>query len=76
MKQDEMIAKLKVWSEKNYERGADTFVECWSDNDYAELITDSGGSYSKSLDVLKRVASVYRERQADAAYYARGERDA
>lgn len=63
------IEKLKTWALKNYENGADTFVECWEDADYDKLLTESNGNYEQALDVLSRVASVYAERQADAAFH-------
>lgn len=66
----EKIAKLKAWSAANYERGADTFVECWDDTDYERLIAEHNGSPRAALRTLRACASVYRERQADAAFHA------
>ena len=66
------IAAMKQWCEENYSNGADTMVECWSDDDYANLFTSHDGKpldASAAWERLKRVASVYRERQADADYY-------
>lgn len=63
------VEKLKAWALANYENGADTFVECWSDNDYSKLIAQEG-STKKALAVLRRLASVHAERQADARHYA------
>lgn len=65
---DETIEQMKAWCLENYENGADTMVECWEDEDYANLI-DSAPSWEEAWNVLKSVASVYRERQADARYY-------
>lgn len=65
---ENVIKEMKAWCVENYEAGADTMVECWDDEDYAELITESP-TVEDAWDVLKSVASVYRERQADARYY-------
>lgn len=71
---EELIAKtatLKQWCLDNYTNGADTMVECWEDADFHDLLVENDFSVEKSLEVLARVASVYRDQQADAAYYAR-----
>ncbi len=59
------VGQLKAWALANYTKGADTFVECWSDSDYQRLIDEE----AKPLAALKRLASIYRERQADARHY-------
>ena len=66
------IAAMKKWCDDNYSNGADTMVECWADEDYAKLFTDHAGAplgKRAAWKTLKDVASVYRERQADAAHY-------
>lgn len=65
----EQIQAMKQWCEENYENGADTMVECWSDTDYAELFTTHDGqprTTEQAWEALKAVASVYADRQADA----------
>jgi hypothetical protein len=62
------VAAMKKWCEDNYSKGADTMVECWSDDDYAQLL--QGKTKRAAWQLLKRLASVYRERQSDADYYA------
>jgi hypothetical protein len=65
------VEKMKAWCLDNYENGADTMVECWGDEDYANLfVTDTAfRTVAEAWETLKAVASVYRERQADASYY-------
>lgn len=65
----EQIQAMKQWCEENYENGADTMVECWSDTDYASLFTYPDGqprTSEEAWDSLKAIASIYREREADA----------
>ena len=65
----EQIQAMKKWCEENYENGADTMVECWSDTDYAELFTTHDGqprTIEQAWDSLRAVASVYADQQADA----------
>ena len=66
MTEDQKIENLRLWASDNYENGADTFVECWGTSDYRRSLADHGGNYRQTLATLKRVAAVYRERQADA----------
>lgn len=62
------IVLMRRWCEENYSNGADTMVECWGDADYEELL--QGKTKRAAWQLLKRLAGVYRERQADADYYA------
>jgi len=75
---EEMIAKteeLKKWCLEHYNKGADTMVECWDDSNYHDLLAEVDMDMPKAYELLERICSVYRERQADAAFYSRGERD-
>lgn len=67
--QEEAVKRMKAWAMENYENGADTFVECWETSDYVELFNEHGGVLGECMKTLKRMASVYRERQADAEYH-------
>lgn len=65
------VEKMKAWCMDNYENGADTMVECWGNEDYERMFAYD--DYSKrtptvaeAWDVLKSVAEVYLDRQADA----------
>lgn len=62
------IEQMKQWCLDNYTQGADTMVECWSDQDYADLFTFDGQAKTtaEAWDTLKRIAAVYDERKADA----------
>ena len=63
----------------NYESGYDTFVECYSSEDFEDLFYDrvwdeascdyvrgSRVTFADAWDLLHSMASVYAERQADA----------
>lgn len=58
----DQIEAMKQWCLANYENGADTMVECWGDEDYARLWTAASDPWK----LLKDLASVYADRQADA----------
>ena len=65
----EQIELMKKWCSDHYEQGADTMVECWSDQDYADLFVSHDGqprTTEQAWEALRAVASVYAERQADA----------
>lgn len=62
---DNEIKLMQQWAEDNYSNGADTLVECWGTEDYAELF-ENGQTAKQAWVTLKAVVSVYKERQADA----------
>ena len=69
LKSGDAIERMKFWAMENYTNGADTFIECWSDDEYLELFNEHGGNLGECLKTLKALASVYKERQADADYH-------
>jgi hypothetical protein len=61
------IQAMRAWCLENYELGADTMVECWDTDDYQRLIEDDHrGDTAAAWETLKRLASIYQDRQADA----------
>ena len=62
------VTLMKAWCQDNYSNGADTMVECWGDAEYEEML--QGRTTRAAWQLLKRIVSVYRERQADAAHYS------
>ena len=65
---EQTISEMKEWCLRHYEVGADTMVECWGDEDYANIIT-AAPSVEQAWSVLKSITSVYFERQCDARHY-------
>ena len=63
---DDYIGRMKEWAEANYENGADTFVECWSTEDYQRCLDNHDGDFGAAMHTLERCADIYLERQADA----------
>jgi hypothetical protein len=64
---EKLIEEMKAWCLENYDKGADTMVECWDTEDYVELI--QGCTPEQAWDYLKSIAAVYYERQCDARTY-------
>lgn len=67
--QAQTIEEMKAWCLDNYANGADTMAECWGTSDYADLFIDHNGqalTTAEAWDLLKQLAGVYEERQADA----------
>lgn len=68
--QKETIEAMKNWCMENYDNGADTMVECWTDKDYARLFVNQNNarfmSERAAWKLLKDLAAVYADRQADA----------
>lgn len=68
MTRAETIQAMKDWCMENYENGADTMVECWSTEDYERLFSFEGEAHTdaQAWEILKAVAAVYADQQADA----------
>jgi hypothetical protein len=62
------IEQMKQWCMDNYTNGADTMVECWTDQDYANLFVFEGKrkTTAQAWKTLKSVAAIYQDQQADA----------
>jgi hypothetical protein len=75
--QRESIVRLREWCEDNYTNGADTMVECWMDSDFLDTLVDpyTGEQNAEfyALSILKSVAEVYADWQADARHYVENE---
>lgn len=74
-----VIEQMKTWCMDNYDKGADTMVECWADADYEDLFYRTNHdattahtmprircSFADAWDTLKSIAAVYQDQQADA----------
>lgn len=68
MTRAETIQAMKDWCMENYENGADTMVECWTAEDYERLFSFEGEAHTdeQAWEILKAIASVYADQQADA----------
>jgi hypothetical protein len=68
MTRAETIQAMKDWCMENYSQGADTMVECWDTEDYERLFSYEGSTVTdaQAWEILKSVAEVYADRQADA----------
>lgn len=63
------IETMKQWCLENYDNGADTMVECWSDDDWFRFVSRYAPDFDTAWDDLKSIASIYRDQQADAEYH-------
>jgi hypothetical protein len=61
-----VVAAMKRWALDHYDQGADTFVECWEDVDYAELLHTSEWDQARAMRRLAEIASVFADRQSNA----------
>ncbi len=69
MTRAETIMAMKEWCMENYENGADTMVECWDTERYEGLFSSYRGEAhtdAQAWEILKAVAAVYADQQADA----------
>lgn len=64
---NELIATLKAIAIARYEDGWDTFVECYTDEDWRrEIESLNATSEDKVIEFFEGIASIYRDRYADA----------
>jgi hypothetical protein len=73
MKQATIIKRLQARALAKYNEGWDTFVECYELADWVAFTTndDTGEpmTWREALAMAETCASVWRERQAEAAHY-------
>ncbi len=63
----ELIEKLKRIARERYCEGWDTFVECYSDEDWRREIEElNATSEQEVIDFFEGIAGIYRDRYADA----------
>jgi hypothetical protein len=75
------IQRMKDYCMTNYDKGADTMVECWDDEDYENLfykgeleVADYADPppvrervpFARAWDTLKSLIEVYADQRADA----------
>lgn len=60
------IQALKDYAESRYDEGFDVFVECNSDEEWADLLASNDNSVTKAKAEMCQLAGVYLERQNDA----------
>lgn len=65
-KAHETMAKLKAFAEKNYSKGYDTFVECYEDYQWLEMIADHRNKIGEIKATMKSVAAINREERTNA----------
>ena len=66
----EKIRVIKDHAMANYDNGMDTFVECYTDAMYSQMLAANANSPRRTMRHMDLVAGIFRERQADAAYHA------
>jgi hypothetical protein len=54
---DVVINKAKAFAEANYDKGYDFFVECYSDSEWKDYVTDDSGCLMTWGEVEKDMAS-------------------
>jgi hypothetical protein len=68
------VQLAKDYAQKNYNKGFDTFVECYTDDEWREFVNDHGRglmTWPTVKRVMIRIASVWQDRQAEADYQRR-----
>ena len=56
---EEKIEHLRQWCIDNYEYGAATMAETWTERDFKDLLANYAGSFRRALDTLTRNAALY-----------------
>jgi hypothetical protein len=69
IREENAAKKMKAWCEKNYTKGADTMIECWSKQDYIDTYNEHGGILKNAMRTLRSCAAIYRDRYAEANSY-------
>lgn len=60
------VVELKAFAQANYDKGMDTFVECWEGKDYLELFHDCGCDLANTKAAMLELAEFYNEQYENA----------
>lgn len=60
------IETLKAYAQANYEEGMDSFIECYSDDEWLELLNSHNNCVKAAKADMRQVAGIHLERQANA----------
>lgn len=60
--QADLIITLKAYAQKNYNKGMDSFVECYDHADWVDFIAENG-SEAKCKKMMRDLASIFQERE-------------
>lgn len=59
--EEEMIAFIRVHANTNYNKGWDTIVECWSDGDILEVLSDCQSNLPCAIDHIQSMVDIYMD---------------
>jgi hypothetical protein len=62
--EENMIAFIRVHANTNYNKGWDTIVECWSDGDILEYLSESKFNMKKTIKAIQGWIDL-RQEQSD-----------
>jgi hypothetical protein len=62
--EENMIAFIRVHANTNYNKGWDTIVECWSDGDILEYLSESKFNMKKTIKAIQDWIDL-RQEQSD-----------
>lgn len=65
MTTSELIEKAKAYAQENYEKGMDTFVECYTQSEWEEFVAECD-TWEEMKETMDSCADVWNDRRADA----------
>jgi hypothetical protein len=71
IKEEEMIASIRVHANMLYNKGWDVVVECYDDGDLLEELSENGMSLSKTLISLQEMVDCRNDRKEEQEAEAR-----
>lgn len=60
------IETLKAYAEANYDEGMDSFIECYSDDEWLELLNSHNNCVQATKAAMREIAGIQLEKQSNA----------
>jgi len=65
MNEQEMIQAIRKHAEANYNKGWDYFVECWTDGDILDLLSNNKMDLKETISIMQSIADLYLQKQEE-----------
>ena len=60
-----LIGSIRMHANANYNKGWDYIVECWTDGDILDVLSDMKMDLKATLDIMQRIVDLYLQKQEE-----------
>lgn len=66
-----LISYIRQYANERYEQGWDYVIECWSDGDILEALSDAEGHLPTAINNIQSMVDIYQDRKEEQEAEAR-----